>query len=98
MIATLSRACYAVWLMVHISGINTIKSTYCAYFHFSIKYRRTFWSNSCNSEKIFTLQKKIIKIMAGAQPRTSGRSLFEQLRDSIHSMPVYILINELHYQ
>ena len=28
---------------------------------------------------MFTLQKKIIRIMAGAQPRTSYRSLFKQL-------------------
>jgi len=98
MIAKLSGACYAVRSMVHISSINTIKSTYYAYFHSIIKYRITFWGNSCNSGKIFTLQKKIIRIMPGAQPRTSGSSVFKQLRDSTYSKPVYILINELHYQ
>jgi len=32
-----------------------------------------------NSGKIFTLQNKIVRVMAGAQPRTSCRSLFKQL-------------------
>jgi len=49
------------------------------YFHSVIKYGTIFWVNSSNSGKIFTLQKKIIRIMAGAQPRTSCRSLFKQL-------------------
>ena len=38
-----------------------------------------FWSNSSNSGKSFTLHKKIIRILAGAQPRTSCRSPFKQL-------------------
>jgi hypothetical protein len=84
MIAMLHGACYAVRSMVHNHSI--------------IKYRIIGGGNSCNSRKIFTLQKKITRIMAGAQPRTSRRSVFKQLRDSTYSTPVYILINELHYQ
>ena len=37
-----------------------------------------FWDNSIKSREFFTLQRKIIRIMAGAQPRTSCRSLFKQ--------------------
>jgi hypothetical protein len=69
MIPKLSGACYAVRWMGHISNINTLKSIYIAYFHSVIKYGIIFWANSSNSGKIFTLQKKIIRIMAGAQPR-----------------------------
>jgi hypothetical protein len=71
-------ACYAIRLMVHINNIDTLKSIYYVYFHFVIKYGIIFWGNSYNSGKIFTLQKKFFRIMAGAQPRTSYRSLFEQ--------------------
>jgi hypothetical protein len=35
--------------------------------------------NSSNSGKISTLQKKIVRFIAGVQPRTSCRSLFKQL-------------------
>jgi IS1 family transposase len=40
-------------------------------------YRQRF---STYSIKIFILQKKIIRILAGAQPRTSCRSLFKKLQ------------------
>jgi hypothetical protein len=66
MIPKLSRACYAVRLIFHISNVATLKSIYFAYFHSIIKYGIIFWGNSSNSGKIFTLQKKIIRIMVGA--------------------------------
>ena len=79
MIPKLSGACYAIRLMVHINNINTLKSIFYAHFHSLIKYEIIFWGTYSNSRKIFTLQKKIVRIMAGAQPRTSCRSLFKQL-------------------
>jgi len=36
--------------------------------------------NSSNNGKLLTLQKKIIGIMAAAQPRTSCKSLFKNQR------------------
>jgi hypothetical protein len=94
-IPKLSGACYAITFIVHICNINTLKSIYYAYVHSVIKYGIIFWGNSSNGGKTFTLQKKIIRLMADAQPRTSCISLFKQLRDSTYSLPVHILINEL---
>jgi hypothetical protein len=79
MIPKLSGACSAVRLMFHISNSNTLKSIYFAYFHSIIQYGTIFWGNSSNSRKIFTLQKKIIRIMVGALPRTPCRNLFKKL-------------------
>jgi len=62
-------------LMVHMSNINTLKSIY---FHSVIKYGIIFWGDLSNSGKIFTLQKKIVTIMAGAQRRPPCRSLMKQ--------------------
>jgi hypothetical protein len=42
-------------------------------------YEKIFWCNSSNSRKIFTLQKKIVRIMVGAHPRTPCRSVFKKL-------------------
>jgi len=64
--------------MIHIGNINTFKSIYYANFHSIIKYGIIFWGNPFNNGKIFTLQKKIIRTTAGAQSRTSCRSLFKQ--------------------
>jgi len=80
MIPKLNGACYAIRLMVNISNMNTLKSIYCAYFH-SVTHYGLFLGGgySSNSGKFFTLQKQIVRIMAGAQPRSFCRSLFEQL-------------------
>jgi hypothetical protein len=78
MIPKLGGACYAVRWVVHISNITTFKSIYFAYFHSVIKYGIIFWGNSSNSGKIFTLQKKTVRIMVVAKPRTSCWSLFKK--------------------
>jgi hypothetical protein len=70
MIPKLRTGCYVVRLMFHISNTDTIKSIYFAYFPCIINYGIIFWDNSCNNKMIFTLQKKIVRIMAGAKPRT----------------------------
>jgi hypothetical protein len=43
-----------------------------------IKYGFIFCGNCSNSGKIFTLHKKVVRIMVDAQTRTSCRSLFKQ--------------------
>jgi hypothetical protein len=55
--------------MFHISNTETLKSIYFAYFHSIMKYGIIFWGNASYSKKIFTLQKKIVRLMAGAKPR-----------------------------
>jgi hypothetical protein len=80
MIPKLSGACYTVRSMFHMSNITTLKSIYFTYFHSIMKYGIIFGGNSSNSGKIgkiFTLQKKIIRIMVGARPRTPCISLFK---------------------
>jgi hypothetical protein len=90
MISKLSGVCYTIRSMVHINNINTIKSIYYSRFHSTIKYGIFFGGNSSNSAKMFTLQKKTVRITIGAQPRTSCRSMFKQLE--ILSLPCkYIL-------
>ena len=104
MINKLSAACYAIRLMVHISNINTLKSISYAYFHSIIKYGTIFGGISSNSGKIFTLQKQIVRIMAGAQPGASCRSMFKQLEiipvpcQSILSLMNCIINNQENFQ
>jgi hypothetical protein len=79
MIPKLSAARYAIRSMVHTGNINKLKSIYSTYPHSIIKYGIIFWVNSSNSGKIFTLQTQSIRIMAGARPRISCKSLFKQI-------------------
>jgi hypothetical protein len=80
LIPKLSGACYAVRSLFHISNTDTLKSIYFAYFHSLMKYRIIFWDNSSDSKKIFTLQKKIVRIMVGVKPQNSCRELFKRLQ------------------
>jgi hypothetical protein len=78
-ISKLSAACYTVRQMYHICNNNTLKSIYLAYFHSIVEHGIILGGNSSNSKKVFTLQKKIIRIMVGTHPRISCRRLFKKL-------------------
>jgi hypothetical protein len=104
LIPKLSAACYAVRSMFHFSNTDTLKSVYFAYFHSIIKYGIIFCDNSSNSKKIFTLQKKIVRLMAGVKPRNSCRSLFKRLEifalpcECIFSFLNFVVNNQEHFQ
>jgi hypothetical protein len=65
-----------------------------AYFHSIASYRIIFWGNSSYSKKIFTLEKRIIRIMVSAHPRTSCRRLFKKLEIfTVPSQYIYLLMS-----
>ena len=112
MICTLIGACYAFWLMYHIStsNINTLKSIHYAYFHYITKYGIIILGDSSNSGKTFLLYKqKTVRIIVGAQPGTSCRSLFKKLEIlpvlcqytilmwRIDQMPTYLVFKKIHF-
>jgi len=78
-IPKLSVACYMVSQMYHICNNDNLRLIYFAYFHSVASYRIILWGNSSYSRKIFTLQKKIIRIIMGAHPKTSCRKIFKKL-------------------
>jgi len=63
----LSSACYAVRSVKPFLTINTFKMIYYSYFHLVMTYGLLLWGKSPDSIKIFRLQKKIIRIMAGCR-------------------------------
>ena len=78
-LSKLSSACYAVRSVKPFLTINTLKMIYYSYFHSVMTYGLLYWGNSPDSIKIFRLQKKIIRIMAGCRYRDSCRKLFISL-------------------
>ena len=78
-IPKLSVACYMFRQKYHICYNDTLRSIYFAYFQSIASYAIILWGNSSDSRKMFTLQKRIIRIMKGAHRRTSGRKLFKKL-------------------
>jgi len=61
-----------------------------------LKYGRIL-GVTINSGETFTLQKKIIRIMANANPELQGE-VYLKIRHSTCSMPTCTFINEHHYQ
>jgi len=58
-------------------GCNARKTNKLAFYN---KILNSFWGESSNSGKIFTLQKKIIRILAATQHKNFCRSLFKKLK------------------
>jgi hypothetical protein len=59
-----------------------------------VSYGIIFGGNSSNSGKIFTLQKRIIRIMMGAHPRNACRKLFKKLEIlTVPSQYIYSLMS-----
>jgi hypothetical protein len=57
---------------------ETLKLVYFAYFHSIMSYGIIFWGNSTDSKKVFYIQKKIFRIMAGTRRRASCGELFKK--------------------
>jgi hypothetical protein len=72
--------------------------------HSVIKHGIIFLGNSSNSKKIFALQKKIVRLIAGVKPRISCKSLFKRLEivtlpcEYICSLMNLIVNNHEHFQ
>jgi len=52
---------------------------YFSYIHSIVRYGIIFWGNATNSCKVFKLQKRVIRIISGAEPRASCGGLFRKL-------------------
>jgi hypothetical protein len=93
-IPKLSAVCYIARQMYYVCDNDTLRSIYFAYFHSIARYGIIFWGNSPNNRKIFTLQKRIIKIMVGAHTRTSCRKLLKKLEIlTLPSQYIYSLMS-----
>jgi hypothetical protein len=104
MIPELSRICYAIRSMSHISSTNTLKSIYFAYFHSIMKCGIIFWGNSPDRKMIFTLQKRTVRIIADVKSRTPCRNLFMRLEilslpcEYIFTLINFVVNNQEHFQ
>jgi hypothetical protein len=58
--------------------VDALKLVYFACFHSVMSYGVIFWGNSTDSKRVFIIQKKIIRIMAGVKRRVSCRKLFKK--------------------
>ena len=75
---------------------NTLRLVYFAYVNSLLHYGIVFWGNSFAAIRCFRMQKKIIRIMEGARPRSSCRPIFHKLEilplPSLHIFESILLV------
>jgi len=94
MIPKLSRTCYAIRSLVHVSNINTLQTIYYAYFHSIIKCGIIFWGNSSTVGRFSLHKRKSSELWV-----VHNQELHVEVclnRDFACSMPLYAFVNELH--
>ena len=70
-----------------------MKTIYYSYFNSIMSYGLLFWGNSPHNQKIFRIQKRIIRIMVGCRSRVSCRNLFRRLEIlPLASQYIYLLL------
>jgi hypothetical protein len=93
LIKKLNTACYMIRNVKQIVSMETLKSVYYSYFHSVMTYGIMFCGNSSDADRVFKLQKRVIRIMKGCGYRDSCR---EQFRDMyilpLRSQYVYSLM------
>lgn len=86
----LSSTCYALFRLSKLASRNTLLSYYYAHFVSRVSYGIIFWGSSHNSERLFKLQKKAIRYIAGASKGETCKIFFKNLQ--ILTLPcIYIL-------
>ena len=75
-----STAGFVIRQLFYVLNLETLRMAYFAYFHSIIRYGIIFCGNATNKCKALKLQKRVIRIMSGAEPRASCRDLFWKLK------------------
>jgi hypothetical protein len=83
---------------------ESLKMVYYSCFHSIMTYGQIFWGNSCYSNMIFRLQKRITRIMVGISDRDSCREYFKELKilplqsQYIYSLSLFVINNKHHFK
>ena len=86
-------ACYALRNIKHTVPLGTLRIIYFAHIHSIISYGTIFWGGSSYANKVFILQKKIIRIITNTKPRDSCREVFKNMEImTLYSQYIYSII------
>jgi hypothetical protein len=86
-------ACHALRNIKHIVPVDTLRVIYFAHIHSIISYGVIFWDSSSYANKVFMLQKKIIRITTNTRPGDSRREVFKSMEIMmLYSQYIYSLV------
>ena len=82
-------ACYTLRNIKHIVPIDTLRVIFFAITSYGI----IFWGSSSHANKVFRLQKKIIRIITNTRPRDSCKEVFKSMEImTLYSQNIYSLV------
>jgi hypothetical protein len=74
-----TKECFMLRSLKPITSIHTLRTAYFGLFESKMSYGIIFWGNAQQLKKIFTLQKRVIRIMRRLKKTTSCRGYFKKL-------------------
>jgi hypothetical protein len=83
----LCSTCYALRNLKCIVPQSTLRTIYYSYIHSILSYGIIFWGRSFNANKLFILQKKIVRIITNSKVR-------ESCREALKNMQIVILYSQ----
>lgn len=91
----IATTCYCIKQLSHIVNTESLKMYYYAQLHSIISYGVVAWGHCGESQRVFTLQKRAIRYLAGIGYRASCRSYFKALQ--ILTLPSIFIMHLLLY-
>jgi hypothetical protein len=88
--ASLSKVYYILKSLKKVTSLHTIKTIYFAYFQKRMKYGIALWGTDCDSVKVFCVQKKVIRLIAGVKKFESCIQSFKDFK-ILTMLSLYIL-------
>jgi hypothetical protein len=79
LISRLNSACYLIRSLKSMISLENLRMVYFSKVHSIISYGIIFWGNSSNSNSIFKMQKRVVRIRMNVGTRESCRELFTKL-------------------
>jgi len=74
----MNTVCFVIQMIQAIMSPETLRMVYFAYVHSVTSYGIIFWGNQPYSEKIFKIQKRVIRIITNSRTRDSCGELFKK--------------------
>lgn len=76
----ISQNIFAVRKLIEVTNLQTARTAYFALIHSHLSYGTLLWGLSVDAGRIFILQKKVVRLLAGKKGGEHCKPLFKQLR------------------
>ena len=99
----MNTVCFAIRTIQAIMSPQTLRRVYFAYIYSIMSYSIIFCGNQWYSEKIFKIQKRVIRIITNSRMRDSCRELFKKLEilplysQYIFSLSIFVIKTNIHF-